>query len=164
MKVLLVGVGTVGEAIARLSAGRPWLEKLVLADYDLERARRVADEVGDAASHPAVHIDASDAAQVEALARAHDVDLVMNAVDPRFLMPVFRAALAADANYMDMAVSLSRPHATDPFHAPGVLLADEQFALAGEWQSRGRLALIGAGMDPGTLGRLRRPRRQAPLR
>ena len=30
MKVLLVGVGTVGEAIARLSAGRPWLEKLGL--------------------------------------------------------------------------------------------------------------------------------------
>ena len=52
MKVLLVGVGTVGEAIARLSAGRPWLEKLVLADYDLERARRVADQVGDAGQPP----------------------------------------------------------------------------------------------------------------
>jgi saccharopine dehydrogenase (NAD+, L-lysine-forming) len=149
MKVLLVGVGTVGEAIARLSAGRPWLEKMVLADYDLARARRVADEVGDSASHPAVQVDASDAGQVEALARVHGVDLVMNAVDPRFLMPVFRAALAADANYMDMAVSLSRPHATDPFRQAGVLLGDDQFALAGEWLSRGRLALIGAGMDPG---------------
>ena len=42
MKVLLVGVGTVGEAIARLSRGRPWLEQMVLADYDLDRARRVA--------------------------------------------------------------------------------------------------------------------------
>ena len=38
MKVLLVGVGTVGEAIARLSAGRPWLEQMVLADHDLDRA------------------------------------------------------------------------------------------------------------------------------
>ncbi len=34
MKVLLVGVGTVGEAIARLSRGKPWLERMVLADYD----------------------------------------------------------------------------------------------------------------------------------
>lgn len=31
---------------------------------------------------------------MEALARAHDVDLVLNAVDPRFVMPVFRGALA----------------------------------------------------------------------
>lgn len=43
MKVLLVGVGTVGEAIARLSAGKPWLEQMVIADDDLDRARGVAD-------------------------------------------------------------------------------------------------------------------------
>ena len=91
MKVLLVGVGTVGEAIARLSAGRPWLERMVLADHDLDRARRIAGEIGDDSSHPAALIDASDERAVEELARAHDVDLVMNAVDPRFVMPVFRA-------------------------------------------------------------------------
>src|SRR6185369_331466 len=95
MKVLLIGVGTVGEAIAKLSAGRPWLERMVLADYDLDRARRVQAQVGDTASHPAERIDASDTAAVAALARVHDVDLVMNAVDPRFLMPVFEGALAA---------------------------------------------------------------------
>ncbi len=149
MKVLLVGVGTVGEAIARLSAGRPWLERLVLADFDLDRARRVADSIGDARSHPVARIDASDAGAVEALARAHGVDLVMNAVDPRFLMPVFRGALAADADYMDMAVSLSQPHPTDPYSVPGLKLGDEQLAMAAEWESRGRLALIGQGMDPG---------------
>jgi hypothetical protein len=33
VKVLLVGLGTVGEAIARLSVGRPWLELMVLADF-----------------------------------------------------------------------------------------------------------------------------------
>ncbi len=149
MKVLLIGVGTVGEAIARLSAGRPWLERMVLADHDIERARRIQAAVGDAASHPVERIDASDAEAVTALARAHDVDLVMNAVDPRFLMPVFRGALAADVGYMDMAVSLSEPHPTDPFRLPGVKLGDRQFELAGEWESRGRLALVGAGMDPG---------------
>ncbi len=73
----------------------------------------------------------------------------MNAVDPRFLMPVFRGALAADVDYMDMAVSLSEPHPTDPYRLPGIKLGDRQFELAGEWESRGRLALVGAGMDPG---------------
>lgn len=149
MRVLLIGVGTVGEAIARLSAGRPWLERLVLADVDLARAQRIQAAVGDARSHPVARIDASDADAVAELARAHDVDLVMNALDPRFLMPVFRGALAADVDYMDMAVSLSEPHPTDPYRLPGVKLGDRQFELAGEWESRGRLALLGAGMDPG---------------
>ncbi len=149
MKVLLIGVGTVGEAIARLSAGRPWLERMVLADHDLDRARRIQAIVGDAGSHPVARIDASDADAVAELARTHDVDLVMNAVDPRFLMPVFRGAFAADVDYMDMAVSLSEPHPTDPFRVPGVKLGDRQFELASEWEARGRLALVGVGMDPG---------------
>jgi saccharopine dehydrogenase-like NADP-dependent oxidoreductase len=149
MKVLLVGVGTVGEAIARLGAGRPWLEQMVLADYDLDRARRVADSIGGAASHPVARVDASDAGAVADLARAHGVDLVMNAVDPRFLMPVFEGALAADVDYMDMAVSLSEPHPTDPTSTPGLKLGDLQFAQHAAWRDRGRLALVGQGMDPG---------------
>lgn len=39
MRVVLVGVGTAGEAIARLSAEREWSEAMVLADYDEPRAR-----------------------------------------------------------------------------------------------------------------------------
>ncbi len=149
MKVLLVGVGTVGEAIARLSAGRPWLEQMVLAGHDLERVREVADSIGDAASHPVAQLDASNASEVEALARAHGVDLVMNAVDPRFVMPVFRGALAAGVDYMDMAVSMSTPHPTDPYSQPGVKLGDEQFAMDAAWRDRGRLALLGQGISPG---------------
>lgn len=149
MKVLLVGVGTVGEAIARLSAGRPWLEKMVIADQDLERAREVADSIGDADSHPVAGLDGSDAGAVEALAREHGVDLVMNALDPRFVMPVFRGALAADVDYMDMALSLSSPHPTDPYTQTGVKLGDDQFAMDAEWRARGRLALVGQGISPG---------------
>ena len=149
MKVLLVGVGTVGEAIARLSAGRPWLEQMVIAGRNSRRAREVADSIGDADSHPVAQLDASDAGAVEALARAYDVDLVMNAVDPRFVMPVFRGALAADVDYMDMALSLSTPHPTDPYAQPGLKLGDEQFAMDAVWRDRGRLALVGQGVSPG---------------
>jgi hypothetical protein len=40
MRILLIGVGTVGKAIARLSAERDWCEVMVLADYDdASRAR-----------------------------------------------------------------------------------------------------------------------------
>ena len=41
MKVLLVGVGGVGEAIAVIAKDRPWLEQMVLADYNLRRVKEV---------------------------------------------------------------------------------------------------------------------------
>jgi saccharopine dehydrogenase-like NADP-dependent oxidoreductase len=148
MKVLLVGVGTVGEAIARLSAQRDWLEQMVLADYSEERARAVNDAIGDDRLI-AARIDASSADAVAQLARHHEVDLVMNAVDPQFVMPIFDGAFAAGAHYMDMAMSLSEPHPEKPFSEPGVKLGDEQFERDEQWRSAGRLALVGMGMDPG---------------
>ena len=149
MKVLLVGLGTVGEAIAKLSRGRPWLEKMVLADYELDRARLVRSRVGDEVIHPVEQVDARDGAQIVGLIRKHGIDFVMNAVDPRFVMPIFDAAFEAGVDCMDMAVSLSEPHPTDPFHIPGMKLGDRQFAKADAWRERGRLALLGMGMDPG---------------
>jgi saccharopine dehydrogenase (NAD+, L-lysine-forming) len=149
VRVLLVGVGTVGEAIARLSIDRDWCEAMVLADYSLQRARAVADRIGQPERFIAAQLDARDASAVAEAARAHRCDLVMNAVDPQFVMPLFNGALQADVDYMDMAMSLSKPHPDRPFEVPGVKLGDEQFAVAGEWESRGRLALVGMGMDPG---------------
>ena len=149
MRVLLVGVGTVGEAIARISSKADWCEAMILADHDLARAQALSDALGDPARFPAIRLDARDPAVVTDAARAHRADLVMNAVDPQYVMPIFTGALGADADYMDMAMSLSRPHPERPYDVPGVKLGDEQFAMAGEFESRGRLALVGMGMDPG---------------
>jgi saccharopine dehydrogenase (NAD+, L-lysine-forming) len=151
MRVLLIGVGTVGEAIARMSASRDWCETLVLADYDVARARSLEAELGGSGSGKITveGIDARDANAVAELAQRQRVDLVMNAVDPRFVMPIFDGALTAGVDYVDMANSLSRPHLEDPFHRPGVKLGDEQFARDADWRAAGRLALLGMGMDPG---------------
>ncbi len=156
LRVLLVGAGTVGEAIAQVSAGRDWLEHMVVADYDAVRAEQVAagatqtaKAAGRSDQFESARIDASSAQAVTDMARQHRADLVMNAVDPQFVMPVFDGALAADANYMDMAVSLSKPHPDVPHQKPGLKLGDEQFERAADWQRAGRLALVGMGMDPG---------------
>ncbi len=149
MRILLVGVGTVGESIARLAAPHPWCESMVLADYDTARAESLQASLGDADRFPVEHIDARDRSAVAELARRHRSDLVMNAVDPQFVMPLFEGALDAGTNYMDMAVSLSAPHPTDPFRKPGVKLGDEQFARQADWEASGKLALVGMGMDPG---------------
>jgi saccharopine dehydrogenase-like NADP-dependent oxidoreductase len=141
MRVLLIGVGTVGEAIARLAAESDWCEQLVLADYDTERATALAASLDDSDRFPVERVDARDQGQIVELARRHRSELVMNAVDPQFLMPIFEAALEAGTHYMDMAMSLSRPG--------GPKLGDEQFARGEAWEGSGRLALVGMGMDPG---------------
>jgi saccharopine dehydrogenase (NAD+, L-lysine forming) len=132
-----------------MASQRDWCEQMVIADYDLERATALQAELGDAERFPVERVDARDSQAVAELARAHRSSLVMNAVDPRFVMPIFDGALAANVDYMDMANSLSRPHPSQPFSLPGVKLADEQLARAAAWEAAGRLALIGMGMDPG---------------
>ena len=97
----------------------------------------------------AAKIDASSAEAVTALCREHRITHVLNAVDPRFVLPIFSGALAARAHYLDMAMSLSRPHPTRPYAECGVKLGDEQFAAAAQWRDAGRLALVGIGVEPG---------------
>ena len=145
MRILLVGAGGVGTAIARIAARRPFAE-LIIADYDLARAQRAA---AAKATYTAVQLDARDEVATAALLTEHRCDALMNATDPRFVMPLFRAALAARVNYLDMAMSLSRPHPAEPYAKTGVKLGDEQFAMAGEWEQAGRLALAGIGVEPG---------------
>jgi saccharopine dehydrogenase-like NADP-dependent oxidoreductase len=148
MKVLLVGVGGVGEAIAVIAKDRPWLETMVLADYNPTRAEEVQAHVG-AERFPVEPIDASDRRQIVALARKHEVDLIMNAVDPVFDEAIFDAAFDVGATYMDMAMALSHRHPTDPYNRPGVKLGDYQFERAAAWEDKGLLAVVGMGVEPG---------------
>ncbi|MGI5156388.1 saccharopine dehydrogenase family protein [Microbispora sp. CA-102843] len=150
MRVLLVGAGGVGTAITRIAARRSFFEHMVVADYDLSRAEAAVAALGEAgARFGARQVDASDEAAVEALLAEHRCDVLLNATDPRFVMPLFRAALSVGANYLDMAMSLSRPHPERPHEACGVKLGDTQFEMAAEWEKAGRLALVGIGVEPG---------------
>ena len=119
----------------------------IVTDYDEARAAAVVDGLDD--RFVGARIDASDAEDVARLARAHGATHVFNAVDPRFVLPVFNGALAAGADYLDMAMSLSAPHPEQPYELTGVKLGDDQFAAAPEWERQGRLALVGIGVEPG---------------
>jgi len=127
---------------------RDFVEHLVVADYDLARAEKVVAAVGDD-RFAAARVDAADEDAVATLLIEHRCDALLNATDPRFVMPLFRAALAAGVHYLDMAMSLSRPHPERPHELTGVKLGDEQFALAGEWEAANCLALCGIGVEPG---------------
>jgi saccharopine dehydrogenase-like NADP-dependent oxidoreductase len=145
----MIGVGGVGEAIAVIGRGQPWLEKLVLADYRLERAKEVQDRLGDPDRFPIERVDAREQAQIESLIQKHQPDLVMNACDPVYVEPIFEAAYGCGRSYIDLAMSLSKPHQTQPYQQTGVKLGDFQFERSKAWEGKGLLALVGMGVEPG---------------
>ncbi len=155
MRILLIGAGGVGDAIAKVASERSFYELFVVSDFDLARAEhtiewirnRHGDEV--AARFDAAKIDASSASSVVELCRAYEITHLINAVEPKFVPTVFSAAYTAGVGYVDMAMSLSEPHETDPFNKPGIKLGDAQYALNDQWEKAGKLALVGMGVEPG---------------
>jgi saccharopine dehydrogenase-like NADP-dependent oxidoreductase len=148
MRALVIGAGGVGSAIANIASRKSFITELVIADYDLARANAVASKIQDP-RFTAVEVDAGDLVALEGLIRQVNPDVVVNAVDPRFVMNIFNAAKNAGVNYIDMAMSLSSAHPTDPYNKVGVMLGDEQFAQAGDWEKSGKYALVGIGIEPG---------------
>ena len=150
MRILVVGAGGVGASFAPIAARRDFYEQIVFADYDEARATSVVDRYDAGTGRfSAAKVDASDASAVAELCRAQGITHVLNAVDPRFVMPIFDGALEAGVTYLDMAMSLSHAHPDKPYELPGEKLGDAQFAKAGEWEAKGQLALVGIGVEPG---------------
>lgn len=148
MKALVIGAGGVGSAIANIASRRQFLTEMTVADYDLKRAEAAVARTKDERIQ-AVAVDASDVEALRELIRKTKPDIVINAVDPRFVMPIFRACEVEEVNYLDMAMSLSKPHPEYPYTECGVKLGDEQFARDWNWSERGIYALVGMGIEPG---------------
>ena len=148
MRILVVGTGGVGSAFAGIARRRSFFEACTLADYELARPESLVAELDDG-RFQARRIDARDPASVLGLIRETRADAVLNAVDPVFNAPIFDSALEAGVTYLDMAMTVSEPHPTNPYAEVGVKLGDYQFARAEDWEKRGVLALVGIGVEPG---------------
>ena len=148
MKVLVIGAGGVGRAIANIASKRSAISTMVIADRTLARAEEAVSRVKDS-RFLAAQVNAAELEDIRELIRKTAPDIVINAVDPRFVMPIFLACEIENTNYMDMAMSLSRPHPQYPNSETGVKLGDEQFARDWNWDERGIYALVGMGIEPG---------------
>ena len=77
MKVLVIGTGGVGESAAIIAKRRDpkgeWLQKCVMADYNLARAEAFSQKLDDP-RFPAEQVDAGNVDQMVALAKKHDID------------------------------------------------------------------------------------------
>jgi saccharopine dehydrogenase-like NADP-dependent oxidoreductase len=139
MKVLVVGTGAVGAAVASVAKRRKFFERMTFADLDPARPAAVVARDGDD-RFAAAQVDAGDRAALVDLLRETDADAVLNAADPRFNPPILDAAFEYGCTYLDMAMTLS---------GPNVLLGQEELDQHERWRERGLLALAGIGVEPG---------------
>ena len=148
MKALVIGAGGVGRAIANIASRRSFITSMVIADRTIARAQAAIDRLDDD-RFSAAEVNAAELEDIRELIRQSKPDVVINAVDPRFVMPIFLACEIENTNYMDMSMSLSSPHPLYPYSETGVKLGDEQFARDWNWSERNIYALIGIGVEPG---------------
>ena len=149
MNILVVGAGGVGASMASIAETRGFFDSFVLADISRERAEQAVAELDDPGKFSAETVDAGDVKALIALITRTKADIVINACDPRFNESIFEACFTAKCNYLDMAMSLSEPHETDPTRKAGLKLGDQQYALNDQWERAGLLALVGIGVEPG---------------
>jgi saccharopine dehydrogenase (NAD+, L-lysine-forming) len=149
MKILVVGAGGVGAAFAAIAQRRPAFERVVLADVAPERVKAAVAGLGEPGRFSAERVDASSREDLVALIARVQPDAVLNACDPRLNEPIFSAAYEARVTYLDLAMTLSRPHPQRPYELPGKLLGEHQLARHEEWEQAGLLALVGIGVEPG---------------
>jgi len=139
MKVLVVGTGGVGSAVAAVAKRRDFYERMTFADLDAARPQALVDREGDT-RFLAAQVDASDKDSLVGLLRESQADAILNAADPVFNPPILDAAFEYGCTYLDMAMTLSRPD---------VLLGQDELDLHERWRERGLLALAGIGVEPG---------------
>jgi saccharopine dehydrogenase (NAD+, L-lysine forming) len=139
MKVLVVGTGGVGSAVAAVAKRRDFFERMTFADLDPARPQALVDREGDG-RFAAAQVDASDTGSLLGLLRETGADAILNAADPVFNPPILDAALEYGCTYLDMAMTLS---------SPDVQLGQDQLDMHERWQERGQLCLAGIGVEPG---------------
>jgi saccharopine dehydrogenase (NAD+, L-lysine forming) len=149
MRVLVIGAGGVGAAFAAIAQRRPRFEHVQLADVSATRAHDGVARLGEPDRFSAACVDASDREALLALIESARPDAVLNACDPRFNEPIFDAAFQARTTYLDMAMTLSKPHPQRPYELPGITLGAYQLDRHEQWQQAGVLALVGMGVEPG---------------
>ncbi len=149
MNILVIGAGGVGASIASIAETRQFFSHCYLADITVERAQAAIDALDDPSRFSARAVDARSSKDLVQLITDTKADIVVNACDPRLNESIFDAAFSCGVSYMDMAMNLSTPHATNPYEMVGKELGHDQISADDKWRDKGILALIGMGVEPG---------------
>jgi saccharopine dehydrogenase (NAD+, L-lysine-forming) len=145
MKAMVLGTGAVGSVTAEILGHAEEFDKVILADVNLERARRAEKKIAS----DKVTVQKVDASDVDNLTESiKGIDLVLNAVIPRFNMNIMQACLRAKANYSDMAWDVAVDK-TKPGEIIKETPAMQYIKLDAEYKKAGIVGMMGLGCDPG---------------
>lgn len=159
MRMMLVGAGAVGESILRIIQSRldyrTWLEFVLVADYDLDRAEEVISHLRDRDDLKAVKVDARNEKDIVELIETYDIDFVMDAAAPFVSNNIFDAAYEAGANYGSMgtwSVPMEHPKLglgiENSYVEP---MTKYNFDRHDKWREKNQMACICMGIDPGVV-------------
>ena len=131
MRVAVLGAGgTIAPAIVRDLAESEEVTAMRLLDIDLRKAEAVAMEHGGGKAQARQADATSDLAQ-----HLEGMEVLVNSAAYRINLAAMRACLEAGCHYIDLG---------GLYH-----VAKEQLELSGEFEQRGKLALLGMGSAPG---------------
>lgn len=159
MRMMLVGAGAVGESILKVLQYRDpeskWLQYVLICDYDLERAKAVANMLGDETRFQCAKVDATDKEGLKTMMQMHDIDFVMDGAPPFASNFIFDAAFEAGCNYANMGTwSVPMDH---PALGVGIEnsytepMTKYNFDRHEAWREKGIMAVICLGIDPGVV-------------
>ncbi len=139
--VLIIGAGGVGNVVVKKCAMNPqFFDEIHLASRTVAKCEALRQEIGERIT--SVHaVDADDAAQVAAVIRKVNPDLVVNVALPYQDLPIMDACLETGVDYLDTANYEPKDVAKFEY--------SWQWAYQERYKEKGVMALLGSGFDPG---------------
>lgn len=140
-KVLIIGAGGVGNVVVRKCAAVPEVfSEIMLASRTKSKCDAIARDIPGAHIQTA-QVDADDAAQVAALIRSFQPEMVINVALPYQDLPIMDACLETGVHYLDTANYEPKDVAKFEY--------SWQWAYRDRFKEKGIMALLGCGFDPG---------------
>src|SRR5215470_7290166 len=137
--IVLGGAGAMGRIAVRALTEYADIDQITIADYNEERAREVAASI-QRSNIVVKQIDVNDEERLRALLRGTDV--VLNAVEYVFNLPVLKACIQEKVHYADLG---------GLFHMTRKLMN-----MHAEAEAAGITAILGIGGTPGITNMLAR--------
>lgn len=143
-KIVIVGAGGVGSVVAHKCAQVPDVfSEIVLASRTVDKCDAIADEIMKRTGRTITtrQLDADNVEETRTLLEGLAPDLVINVALPYQDLPLMDACLAAGVDYLDTANYEPPDKAKFEYKW--------QWAYQDRFRSRGIMALLGSGFDPG---------------
>jgi len=134
LKIVLLGVGAVGEVTATHLVKNPEVTELVLGDISLQRVEQLSSKLKSSKVTPA-RVDAGSRKDLTQVLK--DADVVINSALPKYNLLIMDVAIKNKVQYLDLASDI-------PYDS-----VRNQLKLTGAWKKAKLTAIMGLGEDPG---------------